>query len=231
MANEIELERILKEYGDANKKSTNKRVNFFDDFFVKVRRGNREANDAIKIIDKAYLEDLKVEEEDFVNLQNSINALESDLTVAMDAYQKADLKIESETKKLDESKEKSLLPKQQIYRQETRDNSFKLDRLIKQWQDTEKEQQALLENIENEHRNNISDIEKKLRFDLNKENNNISSQSSEYQKRLLETNNRHEIKTINKKLAELKKNSLSNTNKIKLNQIDELIKALEEANL
>ncbi len=219
MSNELELEKIIKDYAVSNTKTSSKRLAFFDEVFSKVRRGNREGNDAIKTIEKAYQEELKIESEKFNELTSNIGAIEAELKSGLDAYYE-NYNIENETKKLEDAKEKGMQPKQLIFRKETHDVNFKLDRILKEEKDILKAKQDEYDELEKTYQAKINELEKKLKYELNKEKQATINTSDESQKRLLETNDRREIKKLNKTLQEIRKESIKKIRKIRLEYLD-----------
>lgn len=218
---EINIELVTKEVLETSKKAQDKRLTFFNDIFSKVRKGNKESVDALRVIEKNYQAELLVEKESFNNLKTKVEELENELKVALDNFNQ-NFNVEVETEKLKENKEKGLLPKTQIYRKETHDVTFKLDRLTKEEKETLKTKQDEFDELENSYKGKISDLEKRLRFEVNKIKNHTLSQYDELQKSLLNTNNRREIKQINKKIEEIRKVGIKSEKEIRLQYLKEI---------
>lgn len=221
MSELINMELVLKEVLETNKKQADKRLSFFNDLFVKLRRGNRESVDALRVIEKNYQAELALEKEMFNLLKTNIEGLENELKVSLDNFNK-NFNIENETLKLANNKEKGLMPKTQIYRKETHDVTFKSDRLLKEEKDTLKEKQEAFEEFENTYRNKIQDLEKRLRYEVNKIKNSTLNEYDDLQKSLLNNNNRKEIKQINKKIEEIRKVGIKSEKDIRLQYLKEI---------
>ena len=220
---EISLELLSKELVENMAKQAQKRMAYFDEAFTKLKRGNKEAVDAMRVIEKSFQEELKLEKLAFSDLQARVKEIEDNLNQGLDAYNNQ-YNIEVEEKKLKDSKDKGVLPKMMIYRKETHDANFKLDRILKEEKDTLREKQDNLETFEKNAKARIFDLEKRCRLEINKEKGTSLASYDDLQKKLLETNNRKEIKDINKQIQIIQKQSLKNEKDIKLNY-QELIKA------
>ena len=83
---EINIELVLKEVLETSKKAQDKRLSFFNDLFVKVRRGNKESFDALKIIEKNYQNELLLEKENFNSLKTNVENLEKELKESLDNF-------------------------------------------------------------------------------------------------------------------------------------------------
>jgi hypothetical protein len=133
MSELINMELVLKEVLETNKKQADKRLSFFNDLFVKLRRGNRESVDALRVIEKNYQAELALEKENFNSLKAAVEEIEKELALSLDNFNRS-FNIDAEAEKLQNNKEKGMLPKTQIFRKETHDVTFKLDRLLKEEQ-------------------------------------------------------------------------------------------------
>ena len=216
---EIDLELLSHELIEAEKKAMQKRLQYFDDAFTKLKRGNKEAIDAMRTIEKSFVEELKQEKASFDSLKQNINTVESELKVGLDNYF-ASYNVDTETKKLEDSKEKGVMPKMMIYRKETHDANFKYDRILKEEKDTLRDKQDAFEEFEKQSKSKLFDLEKRCRLEVNKEKNQTIASYDDLQRKLLDTNNRKEIKDINKNIQEMQKVGLKNEKAIKLNYQD-----------
>ena len=218
---EINIELVLKEVLETSKKAQDKRLSFFNDLFVKVRRGNKESFDALKIIEKNYQNELLLEKENFNSLKTNVENLEKELKESLDNFNN-NFNIDVETQKLQDNKEKGMMPKTQIYRKETHDVTFKLDRLLKEEKETLKLKQDEFDELENSYKNKLQDLEKRQRFEINKIKNNTLNQYDELQKSLLDNNNRKEIKQINKQIETIRKVGIKEEKELRFKYLKEM---------
>lgn len=218
---EQNIELLIKEVLETGKKAQDKRLTFFNDLFVKVRRGNRESVDALRAIEKNYQAELALEKENFNGLKAAVEEIEKELALSLDNFNKS-FNIDSETEKLQNNKEKAMMPKTQIFRKETHDVTFKLDRLLKEEKETLKTKQDEFDELENSYKSKLQELDKKLRFEVNKIKNTTLSQYDELQKSLLENNNRKEIKQINKKIEEIRKVGIKSEKEIRTSSLKEI---------
>jgi hypothetical protein len=159
---EQNIELLIKEVLETGKKAQDKRLTFFNDLFVKVRRGNRESVDALRAIEKNYQAELALEKENFNGLKAAVEEIEKELALSLDNFNKS-FNIDSETEKLQNNKEKAMMPKTQIFRKETHDVTFKLDRLLKEEKETLKTKQDEFDELENSYKSKLQELDKKLR--------------------------------------------------------------------
>lgn len=219
---EISLEILSKDLVENMKKAESKRMAFFDEAFTKLKRGNKEAVDAMRQIEKSFQEELKLEKTAFNDLQTKVKEIENNLKIGLDAYYNQ-YNVDGEAKKLQDSKDKGVQPKMMIYRKETHDANFKYDRILKEEKDTLREKQDNFDDFEKNAKARIFDLEKRCRIEINKEKASSLASYDDLQKKLLETNNRKEIKDINKQIQSIQKQGLKTEKEIKLNY-QELIK-------
>ena len=135
---ELDLELLSRELQEGLKKATTKRLQSFDDACLKLKRGNKESIDAMRVIERSFIEEQKLEKQNFTTLQTQVSAIDNELKGGLDTYL-ASYNIEHEAKKLEDSKEKGVMPKMMIYRKETHDANFKYDRILKEEKDTLRE--------------------------------------------------------------------------------------------
>ena len=219
---ELDLELLSHELLEGLKKATTKRLQSFDDACLKLKRGNKESIDAMRVIERSFVEEQKVEKQNFNALQAQVNAIDSELSSGLDTYNSS-YSIDHEAKKLADSKEKGVMPKMMIYRKETHDANFKYDRILKEEKDTLREKNDSYLEFEKLAKAKVFDLEKRCRLEVNKEKNQTLASYDDLQKKLLNTNNRKEIKEINKNIQEMQKVGLKKEKEIKLNY-QELIK-------
>ena len=218
----LELELLSHDLIEVSKKASTKRIAYFDEAFSKLKKGNKESLDAMKIIEKSFQEEEHQEKQSFLELQDKIKEIENNLKSGLDNYY-ANYSIDKETKKLEESKDKGTQPKMMIYRKETHDANFKYDRILKEEKDTLREHQDAYDDYVKQFKAKILDLEKRCRLEVNKEKAQNLALYEDLQKKLLETNNRKEIKDLNKQIQDIQKVGLKNETNIKLNY-QELIK-------
>ena len=216
---EISLEILSKELVDNMTKAESKRLAYFDEAFTKLKRGNKEATDAMRVIEKSFQEELKLEKTAFSDLQAKVQEIEGNLKTGLDAYYNQ-YNVDAEAKKLQDSKDKGVQPKMMIYRKETHDANFKYDRILKEEKDTLREKQDNFDDFERNAKARVFDLEKRCRLEVNKEKAASLASYDNLQKQLLETNNRKEIKDINKQIQSIQKQGLKNEKEIKLNYQD-----------
>lgn len=212
---EMTIKDMIENIIDENKLNGNKRVSFFNELFAKIKKGNKESYDVIKLIDKNYNEEIKKEKEQFEILKQNISAIEKELDGAIKNYYD-NYNIDVEEKKLADSKEKGVTPKILIYRKETHDNNFKYDRILKEEKDVLKTKQDAYDDFEKTYKSRIFDLEKKKRYEINKEKATIIANSDDLQKKLLNTNSRKEIKDINQNIQSIRMQGLQKEKEIKL---------------
>ena len=216
---ELNLELLSHELIDLETKASQKRINIFDEAFTKLKRGNKESVDAMRVIEKTFVEEQKQEKQAFNDLLAKVKENDDSLNLGLDNYHK-NYKVENETKKLVDSKEKAIQPKMMVSRKETHDANFKYDRILKEEKDTLREKQDNFEEFEKNSKAKIFDLEKRCRLELSKSKSQTVASYDLLQKQLLETNNRKEIKDINKKIQEMQKQGIKNEKNIKLNYQD-----------
>ncbi|MCR5422716.1 MAG: hypothetical protein K6E74_03685 [Bacilli bacterium] len=216
---ELNLELLSHELIDLETKASQKRINIFDEAFTKLKRGNKESVDALRVIEKSFVEEQKQEKQAFNELLEKVKENDDSLNLGLDNYHK-NYKVENETKKLVDSKEKAIQPKMMVSRKETHDANFKYDRILKEEKDTLREKQDNFEEFEKNSKAKIFDLEKRCRLELSKSKSQTVASYDLLQKQLLETNNRKEIKDINKQIQEMQKQGIKNEKNIKLNYQD-----------
>ena len=216
---ELNLELLSHELIDLETKASQKRINIFDEAFTKLKRGNKESIDAMRTIEKSFVEEQKQEKQAFNELLEKVKENDASLNLGLDNYHK-NYKVENETKKLVDSKEKAIQPKMMVSRKETHDANFKYDRILKEEKDTLREKQDNFEEFEKNSKAKIFDLEKRCRLEISKSKSQTVASYDLLQKQLLETNNRKEIKDINKQIQEMQKQGIKNEKNIKLNYQD-----------
>ena len=216
---ELDLELLSRELQEGLKKATTKRLQSFDDACLKLKRGNKESVDAMRVIERSFIEEQKLEKQNFTTLQTQVSAIDNELKGGLDTYL-ASYNIEHEARKLEDSKEKGVMPKMMIYRKETHDANFKYDRILKEEKDTLREKNDNYLEFEKQSKAKVFDLEKRCRLEVNKEKSQTLASYDDLQKKLLDTNNRKEIKEINKNIQEMQKVGLKKEKEIKLNYQD-----------
>ena len=107
-----------------------------------------------------------------------------------------------------------------VSRKETHDANFKYDRILKEEKDTLREKQDNFDEFEKNAKAKILDLEKRSRLEVSKSKAQTIASYDLLQKELLNTNNRKEIKDLNKKIQEIQKEGIKAEKSIKLNYLD-----------
>ena len=216
---ELNLELLSRELIELETKASQKRINIFDEAFTKLKKGNKESLDAMRVIERSFVEEQKQEKQAFNELLAKVKENDDSLNLGLDNYHK-NYKVENETKKLVDSKEKAIQPKMMVSRKETHDANFKYDRILKEEKDTLREKQDNFDEFEKNAKAKIFDLEKRSRLEVSKAKASTIASYDVLQKELLNTNNRKEIKDLNKKIQEIQKEGIKSEKSIKLNYLD-----------
>ncbi|MBP5408397.1 MAG: hypothetical protein J6Y42_04600, partial [Bacilli bacterium] len=216
---ELNLELLSRELIELETKASQKRINIFDEAFTKLKKGNKESLDAMRVIERSFVEEQKQEKQAFNELLAKVKENDDSLNLGLDNYHK-NYKVENETKKLVDSKEKAIQPKMMVSRKETHDANFKYDRILKEEKDTLREKQDNFDEFEKNAKAKIFDLEKRSRLEVSKAKASTIASYDLLQKELLNTNNRKEIKDLNKKIQEIQKEGIKSEKSIKLNYLD-----------
>lgn len=175
--------------------------------------------------------DLNSLDEDFLKLcekqrkviekfQNQIEKLKEELQIGLTVFDE-NFNIEKEEEKLVAQKKRTILPARQIYRKELHDIQARIDKLEKERDQVLKEKEDLLEEEQKNFKAKMQELDKRSFFEVKRVKENTSKEYRDLESRLLEENNRKEIKRIQKSIKEIRHTGTIEAKRIALSYVDE----------